>query len=295
MLDMVKGIDPAYHDTLLASLQPKRALLTDDLGIRAIAQEAGAASTWTQAFVQAGHCPGGISHPEYRSVVAALLERHHRFTQIGNMEVLAELLESRWVINDRLKSFARVMTGPEIDRSSVPNLLARLLVDSSRHAPNDPGLAAFHREYVVACHTAGRPDDVEEVYMMAATAAQELLAGSINRVTLPPQLMATTYLHSPAILTRAARKIALRQAEKLITRLRDGGLTLDAEAPSGSRRVAKRCKQWLQPVDYRLTKVRYCPLSLQTGQAAFHPFRPFARDERRLVEALTTRWLDQKR
>lgn len=228
ILDMLKGMDPAYHDTLLASLQRKRAFLTDDLGIRAIAQEAGAAGTWTQAFVQAGHRPGGISHPEYRQVLAALLERHHRFTQIGNVEVLAELLESGWVINDRLKSFARVMTGPEIDRASVGNLLARLLVNCSRHAPNDSAFAAFHREYVAACHAAGRPDDVEEVYGLVAAAAQELLAGSINRVTLPLQLMATTNMHSPVSLTLVARKIARGEAGQLFKRLGNGGLTLDA-------------------------------------------------------------------
>jgi hypothetical protein len=226
ILDMLKGMDPAYHDTLLAALQPKRAFLTDDLCIRAIAQEAGAASTWTQAFAQAGHSPSGISHPEYRSVLAALLERHHRFTQIGNMEILAELLGSGWVIDERLTSFARVMTGPEIDRGSVAHLLARLVIDSSGQAPDGAALATFHREYVAACRAAGRTDDPGDVYVKAANAMQTLLAGRLNQLTLPPQLMATTYLHTPFSLAREARKIAKRQTEHLFERLSNGGLTL---------------------------------------------------------------------
>jgi len=227
ILEMLKGMDPAYYDTLLAALQPKRAFLSDDLGIRAIAQEAGAACTWTQPFVQAGHGPNGYSNPEYRSVLAALLERHHRFTQIGNMEVLAELLDSGWAINDRLKSFARVMTGPEIDRSSIGHLLARLLVDSRLQSPDDSAFAAFHREYVAACHTAERRDDPREVYEVAAAALRTLLTTKINRVSLPPQLMATTTMYTPFSLASDARKLARREAARLFQRLSDGGLALE--------------------------------------------------------------------
>jgi len=227
ILDMLKGMDPAYHDTLLAALQPKRAFLTDDLGIRAIGQEAGAACTWTQPFVQAGYGPDGYSHPEYRTIVAALLERYYRFTQIGNMEVLAELRDSGWTINDRLKSFARVMTGPEIDRTSIGHLLARLLVDCSNQAPDDAGLAAFHLEYVAACHTAGRPDDPREVYEVTATVVHDLLTRRINRVSLPPQLMATTTMVTPFSLAGEARKVAKRHTTHMFQRLSDGGLTLE--------------------------------------------------------------------
>lgn len=115
-----------------------------------------------------------------------------------------------------------------LDQALATNLLARLLVNSSRTAPNDAALAAFHREYVAACHASGRPDDVEEVYGLVAAAAQDLLAGSINRVTLPPQLMATTNMHSPVSLTLAARKIARGEAGQPFKRLGNGGLTLDA-------------------------------------------------------------------
>ena len=48
--DLLGDLDPAYHDTLIAALQPNRTLVTDDLGFRVIAQEAGARVTWTQSL-----------------------------------------------------------------------------------------------------------------------------------------------------------------------------------------------------------------------------------------------------
>lgn len=37
------------------------------------------------------------------------------------------------------------------------------------------------------------------------------------------------------------------------------------------------------------------PNDPESGPPAHHPFRPFARDERRLAKALMTKWLDQRR
>lgn len=227
ILELLQAMHPAFQDTILASLQPKRSFLSDDLGIRAIAQQAGSLSTWTQAFVQAGHCPNGISHFEYRVVIGALLDRHHRFTQISNADILAELLDSGWIINDRLRGMARAMIGPQIDRGSVARLLARLLVDSRQHAPNSPSLAVFHREYVSTCRTAGELNEAREVYQLAAIEAHRLLTKSVNRIYLPRKLLQTTNLQSPEILGRNAIEIAERLVEGIIKDLIDGGFVLD--------------------------------------------------------------------
>jgi len=55
LLDFLKDLHPAYHDTLIAALRPERSVLTDDLGFRAVVQEAEGAVTWTQPFSQAAH------------------------------------------------------------------------------------------------------------------------------------------------------------------------------------------------------------------------------------------------
>jgi hypothetical protein len=104
------------------------------------------------------------------------------------------------------------MTGPEIDRSNIGHLFARLLVDSSHQASDDVAFATFQREYVAACHTAERPDDPRDVYEMAAAALQTLLTTRINRASLPPRLMATTTMHRP--FSPAVRHESWRSARR---------------------------------------------------------------------------------
>lgn len=59
---------------------------------------------------------------------------------------------------------------------------------------------------------------------MAAAALQRLLTVKINQISLPPQHMATTNMHTPFSLSSEARKLAKREAKRLFQRLSDGGL-----------------------------------------------------------------------
>lgn len=220
----VKDLEPAYADTLVAALRDKRALLTDDLGFRVIAQEAGAACTWTQAFTQAGHGATGISHPEYRSVVAALIEANHRFTQFGPADVLGELLEANWAVNARLRTYATMMTSDTIERGSIASLLAQLLLESKPHAPGDAEYSAFHVAYAEAAIAAGKADAAREDYERALKVIEATITRNANRRLLPKLLRETTYLTPVALLAREHRQIAFRLARRIRESLDSGGL-----------------------------------------------------------------------
>jgi hypothetical protein len=222
--DFVKDLEPAYSDTLIAALRDKRALLTDDLGFRVVAQEAGATCTWTQAFAQAGHGPGGISHPEYRTIVAALINANYRFTQFGHAEVLGELLETGWSVNDRLRTYAALMTSDTLDRGSIARLLAQLLIDSKLHAPDDTALAAFHVAFAEAAVTSGKVATAREDYERALTVVEANITRSANRLLLPKLLRETTHLTPVPLLAREHREMARRQAQRLRGRLEAGRL-----------------------------------------------------------------------
>jgi len=221
--DLIEDLESAYADTLLASLQDKRALLTDDLGFRVIGQEAGANCTWTQAFMQSGHGPAGISHPEYRTIVAALIEANHRFTQFGHAEVLGELLETGWAVNDRLRAWAALMTSDALDRGSIATLLAQLLIDSQLHAPDDKGFAAFHVAFATAAAASGKTQIAHGDYERALAAVEVTITRNANRLSLPKLLRETTHLTPVRLLAREHRQIARRQVERIRRSLEHGG------------------------------------------------------------------------
>lgn len=222
--DLINDLEPAYADTLIAVLQDKRALLTDDLGFRVIAQEAGAACTWTQAFAQAGHGASGISHPEYRTVLAALIDTNHRFTQFGHAEVLGELLETGWSLNDRLRTYATMLTSDTLDHGSVSSLLAQLLIDSKLHAPDDATFTAFHVAFAEAAIASGKAEIARGCYERAEAAVKATITRNANRLLLPKLFRNTTYLTPVKFLAREPSEIAERQAQRLHRSLGSGGL-----------------------------------------------------------------------
>jgi hypothetical protein len=226
--DLVADLPPAHHDTLLASMATGRSLLTDDLGFRVLAQEAGAAVTWTQAFAQAGHGPQGISHPEYRQVIAALMDANYQFTQFGHADVLGELHESGWTISDRLRSLAVLMSSTTIDRGSIARLLAVLIVDSKAQAPDNGAFAAFHVEYVRILRQSGRLREAERDYDATLPIVFSTLVQRINRVVLPGLLLGSTQLTPPGELAKDSRRLAKRQVGHLWRALQLGGLSLTA-------------------------------------------------------------------
>lgn len=224
--ELVDEYHPAYRDTLLAVAQPNRTLLTDDLGLRVIAQEVGATFTWTQALAQAGHGPQGISHPEYRAVIAALVRANYVFTQFGPAEILGELLESGWAINERLEAYAQLMTSASLERGSIARLLGQLILDSSQSAPNFGAFAVFHIAFTKAMRDAGLQEMLKGDYEAALQAAYGMLVRSTNRLILRSRLLGSTNHTSPIELTRDVRRFATRQAKRMWQELLDGGLDI---------------------------------------------------------------------
>ena len=259
--DLVKDLEPAYADTLLAALQDKRALLTDDLGFRVVAQEAGAACTWTQPFAQAGHGPAGISHPEYRTIVAALIDANLRFTQFGHAEVLGELLETGWAVNDRLRTWAALITSDSLDRGSISTLLAQLLIDSKLHAPGDTAFAAFHVALAEAGVASGRADVVRGDYERALAAVEATITRNANRLLLPKLLRETTHMTPVRQLTREHRQIARRQTRRIRDSLDAGGLWRYWEAAGNDDRPRRVPLRLGSPVGHGQTlQGRHLPL-----------------------------------
>lgn len=234
IMGMIEEYHPAYRDTLLASTQPNRTLLTDDLGLRIIAQEAGIPVTWTQPLAQAGHGSSGITHPEYRSVVAALIEANYAFTQFGAADVIGELLETGWVVNERLETYARMMTSATLDRGSISQLLARLMLDSHQPAPDERAYAAFHVAFAEAMRTAGRHDVLLSDYENALNAARATITRNANRMLLRKLLMESSHLTNPFEVSRDLRRMANEETRGLFLRLVAGGLELQRDNGEGA-------------------------------------------------------------
>jgi tetratricopeptide (TPR) repeat protein len=224
--EILSNLNRAYHDTIIAALQPKRAILTDDLGFRAVAQEAGASCTWTQSFAQHALFEGAISHPQYRRVVGALVDANYRFTQFRYLEVLAELQDSAWLINNRVRSYARLLLSDKLDRASVARLLAQLIIESRRHTSDEIALAAFHVEYLELSKGEGKEARARSDYAAARVAAVDALHLMANRNALRPRLLRTTYITPVASLTVDLREIAERAADQCWQMLRGGGLQI---------------------------------------------------------------------
>jgi tetratricopeptide (TPR) repeat protein len=236
IMSLIDEYHPAYRDTLLAGTQPNRTLLTDELGLRIIAQEIGLSVTWTQALAQAGHASSAITHPEYRGVVAALIDANYAFTQFGAAEVLGELLESGWQINEQLETYARMMTSATLDRGSIGQLLAQLMLDSHQPAPDAQAYAAFHIAFTRAMRSAGRNDDLLRDYENALRLAKDTMVRNANRMLLRGLLLESTSLTPPFEVSRDLRRVAHDQTRGLFSRLQEGGLELrhDAAADAAS-------------------------------------------------------------
>ncbi|MBL7235906.1 hypothetical protein IFJ82_11365 [Novacetimonas hansenii] len=224
--DLLKDLEPAYYDTLIASLGPKRALLSDDLGFRVIAQGAGAAVSWTQPFKQVSLFSKYISHAEYIEVIASLIDANYYFTQFNHRDIIGELRNSGWVINDRLRRFARLMTSTTLDRASIATLLGNLLLASYHYAPDDTSLAAFPIAYAGMCRESCLLEQGRRDFSAAYQEAFEVIIRSWNRQFLPKRLIDTTCLTPLWFLTEESIRIAKRQVDRIRDALRRGGFTL---------------------------------------------------------------------
>ncbi len=221
--ELIEDLEPAYADTLIAALQEKRALLTDDLLFRVVAKEASAQCTWTQAFAQAGDGPAGISHPEYRTAVAALIVANHGFTQFGHAEVLGELLDTRWSMNDRLRIYAEMMTSNMLDRDSFASVLAQLLTDSKFHAPDEAKFAVFHIAFAEAATVAGKLWSHAKITTGAGCRREDHRAE--REPAAPPQAPSrNSESHARRVACRGPRQIAQRQVRDIRRSLESGGL-----------------------------------------------------------------------
>jgi hypothetical protein len=235
--DFVEEFHPAYRDSLLAATQPNRALLTDDLGFRVFAQEAGAKISFTQALAQAGFGVQAITHSEYRALVGALIDAHYAFTQFSQGELLGELLESNWTITDRLDAFATLMTSPTLERGTIVRLLAELLLNTHRAAPTVTAFAAFHTAFAQAMHKAGKSDQLDRDYEGVRAILFATMARNVARAFLKERLLRTTYFVPPAQLAVDFREGAARQLNRIWHDLEAGGFSL-AAAPETSSTAA---------------------------------------------------------
>lgn len=222
--DFFDELDPAYIDTLIAASHSNRCLLSDDLGFRVIAQEAGASGTWSQAFAQAAHMAGGMTHPEYRTVVSALIEANHSFTQFRPADIVGEVLEARWSVNDRLRKYIEMMFADTVDRSSVASLIAQVLIESKVHAPDDAKYARFHVAYAEAGTALGKAETARDDYERAMSIIAKIIERKASRLLFPQFLRETTYLTPLSKISAETHGIAMRQTQLMRESLERGGL-----------------------------------------------------------------------
>lgn len=227
VIELLRDVHPAFQDTLVAANWPNRSILTDDLGFRAICQEAGAKCTWTQPLAQVGLSANRLTHPNYRNILAALIDANYRFTQFGPHEILAELREADWSINDRLSRFAQLLTSESLDRVVTGRLLAHLLLLARAQAPGDKGLTVFYTAYLEAARDVGRADQALADFERALLEFGNFRVRDISRVILRPRLLASTYVSSPWDLTKDAREIAKQEMAAVRNSLKNGGLMLE--------------------------------------------------------------------
>jgi tetratricopeptide (TPR) repeat protein len=225
--DFVEEFHPAYRDSLLAAAQANRALLTDDLGFRVIAQEVGAETTFTQALAQVGLAAQHIAHPDYRAVVGSLVDAHYAFTQFSPAELAGELFESNWSITPRLGAFAKLMTSPTLERGTIARVLAELLLNTHQTAPDVTAFAAFHVAFAQAMHMAGKDELLRSDYKKAGAILLATMSRNVARAFLKERLLRTTYLVPPIQLTADFREGAGRQLNRIWRDLEAGGFSLD--------------------------------------------------------------------
>ena len=224
--ELLEDVHDAFVDTLLASLQAKRSILADDLGFRVIAQGAGALVTWTQAFLQAAAADRIISGADYRNAIDAFVQSRFEFTQLGHLEILAELGEAGWSTNERLRRFASTLVRPNVGQQSVIGLMARLIIDSNVNAPNDEAMAVFPNIFASALSDIGRTDERGPIFEAIFDALEPFLRLAANRYLLPSRLLRTTNMTPPSTLVPEASDYARTQARNLKNRLYAGGLDL---------------------------------------------------------------------
>lgn len=214
--ELIADLDPAYHDSLIAALAPRRALLTDDLGLRVIAQAAGAQVCWTQPLAQVALSLQAITHPEYRQIIDALFDANHAFVQFNAADVIGELQDSAWTANDRLRDYARLLTSETLDQTHAAMVMAELLLNSSQIAGIARAVIFPNLMFEVA-RELGRAEHLRAFMGAARAAAQHIQTRAFNRRLLPPRLMQTTHL-TPI---DALAVMSARRAEKFVTRFWD--------------------------------------------------------------------------
>jgi cellulose synthase operon protein C len=222
--DLLRDLHPAYHDTLIASLQPQRALITDDFGYRVVAQEAGAQVTWTQCLTKQAQRSKRLSDPEYRQIIGALLDANYRFVQFGANELIGELQDSDWQLNYRLRSYARLLASETLNRASVAQVLAELVLTSWHHARNSSQVAVFPMAYLEVSRELGRESVAREDLVAAHRVAHVLETRALNEFKLPPKLLGTTNLTPVSELARESLEAAGREVARIWGVLRAAGL-----------------------------------------------------------------------
>lgn len=191
--ELISDLDPAYHDSLVAALAPKRALLTDDLGFRVIAQTAGARVCWTQVLGQAAQRARLITHAEYRQIVGALFDANYAFVQFSAADVIGELQDSAWTATDRLRDYARLLTSETLDQTNAAMVMAELLLRSGQLA-GIARAAIFPSLLIEVAADLGRTNQVRALMGSAKDAAQYMQARVFNHALLPARLMRTAHL-----------------------------------------------------------------------------------------------------
>lgn len=219
---------PAFSDTLLAGLQDKRAVLTDDFGLRVIAQECGISCTWTQTFMQEQVRAGDLLPAEYQAGLDALITSHYDFTQIGPAEILAELRQSNWLITDKLRRYAALMVRPNVDRASLANLMSQLAIESRFSQASPSELAAFHILFVEALTEVGSAADAQPVYRLALLRMKMAFLNWLMQREYRRSLLGSTTAIKPATLVAEFEERALALTRETWEMLAEGGLVLPA-------------------------------------------------------------------
>lgn len=223
---LLANAHPAFADTFLAGLRDGRALLTDDLGLRIMAQECGICCTWTQTFLQAHLRMGDILPAEYQNGLHALTASRYDFTQLGHGEILAELRQSGWTINDKLRRFAALMVLPNVDRESLSTVLSQLAIDSQFGDPKPMDLAAFHIAFVDALANLGAISEAESIYRRVLMKLEAGFLKLLAHRELRKKLLCSTQLTSVDLLVSELDERATAMARRTWERLVEGGLSL---------------------------------------------------------------------
>ncbi|MEC3909682.1 hypothetical protein U5A82_04140 [Sphingobium sp. CR2-8] len=225
--DMLADLNPAYHDSLLAALAPKRALLTDDFGFRVVAQAGGASTTWTQAFVQQIGLVNRLTHPEYRQVVGGLMDAKYNFVQFSAAEIIGELQDSAWEVNDRLRDFAGHLTSQSLNKTSAAVVLAEAILEA-RRLVGSAKAAVFPKLLIEVATGMERAEQAHALLAMVQPAMRALQARVIIRVTLPRMLLHTTHLKPVDHLIAEPTRLASQDIDGFWTALRVAGLRTPA-------------------------------------------------------------------